>query len=846
MDSFFIAIYRFLAKRRPLMWLLLVGSFAVFVFFGLKVKYEEDISKLLPSSGSAEESGLAFSNLRVKDKIFIQIQGREGILDPSTLAEYSDEFVEGLSEKDADKGYIAGILNGIDGDVIMNALDYALGNVPLLVDEDCYAAFDSLLAPSAIEAQMKLNRELVYSDEDGNATMMVSQDPAALRKALLPQGKSLAGGLGGYAMVDGHLFCPDSTVALIFLSPDFNSMDSKAGTQLVKMIEKEISAFNSKHPDAEVLFHGSPVNSVFNSRYIKKDLVLTIGISLIIICLVIGLCFRNRGTLPMLLAPVVYGAFFSLACVFWLKGGMSLMAIGLGALVLGVALSYCLHVLTHYKYVGDPVQVLKDQATPVCLGCLTTIGAFAGLLFTRSELLRDFGIFASFAMIGTTLFALVFLPHFFRPEKNRRNEKAFALIDRINSCPVDRCKWLLAVIAVVCAVCCYTQRWVTFDSDLRHIGYIEPSVQKSMDIYSAKNNRGLASMYYAASGPDLDAALTGNRVIVSVLDSLEKAGVVKQYSKVSDLFITKEEQQERIDRWNEYWSAPQGKRAEGSIGTRPVHFEWKETRIAEARRTIEAAAVRNGLSPDMFEPFYAMLEADYQPCSLYDAGVLPEELVCNFIEESYDGGYMVFTSVLMPEDRKMEVNDAIASHPRAVVIDPFYYTNDMVRILNDDFNVILGISTIFVFIVLLLSFRSLVLAVLAFLPMGLSWYIVRGVMGIFGLQFNLINIIIATFVFGIGVDYSIFVMNGLLSGASGKDDKLLNYHKTAIFFSAFVLIVVIVSLLFATHPAIRSIGISTLIGMGSTVLITYTVQPFLFRQLMKIKYFRRRFGKKEN
>jgi len=125
--------------------------------------------------------------------------------------------------------------------------------------------------------------------------------------------------------------------------------------------------------------------------------------------------------------------------------------------------------------------------------------------------------------------------------------------------------------------------------------------------------------------------------------------------------------------------------------------------------------------------------------------------------------------------------------------------------------------------------------------MGLSWYVVQGIMGIFGLQFNLINIIIATFIFGIGVDYSIFVMTGLIAKAKGEDDNLLIYHKTAIFFSAFVLMVVTGSLLFATHPAIHSIGISTLIGMSATILITYTLQPALFRYLMRYPFFSKRF-----
>ena len=132
------------------------------------------------------------------------------------------------------------------------------------------------------------------------------------------------------------------------------------------------------------------------------------------------------------------------------------------------------------------------------------------------------------------------------------------------------------------------------------------------------------------------------------------------------------------------------------------------------------------------------------------------------------------------------------------------------------------------------------LALLAFLPMFLSWYVVQGWMAILGLPFNLINIVISTFIFGIGVDYSIFVMQGLIAEQRCQSSQLLEYHKVAIFFSAFVLIVVVVSMLFATHPAITSIGVSTLIGMASTILITYTLQPLLFRWLTKWPFMRRR------
>ena len=823
MEKLFIAIYRFFEKKKALMYGLLILSSVIFIYFGSKVQYEENIAKLLPQTDAATESGLAFGNLRVKDKIFIQLtSATDQPVAPEILAAYCDEFIETIQQKDTATHYIANVLYQIDDDLIINGLDYALTHVPSFVSPQTYARFDSLLTEEAVDAQMALNYDLVMNDEEGNKTTMVGQDPAALRMAMIPQGMSMDKGAAGFTLIDRHLFVPDSTVALAFLAPNFSSFDSMSGILLVDLLEEEIKHFTAAHPEVDIYFHGNPVNSVFNSRQIRSDLWLTVGLSLLVICAVLGYCFRNKSTLFMLLSPVVYGVFFSLACMYWLKGGMSLMAMGIGAIVMGVALSYCLHVLTHYKYVSDPVQILKDQSTPVILGCLTTIGAFLGLLFTESDLLKDFGWFASFAMVGTTFFALVFLPHFFRPEGNRRSDKAFRVLDKLNSYPLDEKRGVRIALELICLVCLFTAGWVTFDSNLRNIGYNEPKVVKSRQLYEEKNSKGFATQYYAATAEDLDEALVYNKAILATFDSLKQEGALHQYAKVSELFIPLEEQEERIALWKDYWT---------------------EERIADVRLTIDRMAKKNGLDPVMFEPFYMMIESDYEAESLYEAEVLPESLVSNFIEETTEGNFMVFTSVQLLEENKKVVNDAVAAQPHAVVIDPFYYTNDMVKLLNDDFNTILGISSVFVFLVLLVSFRSIPIALIAFLPMGLSWYVVQGIMGIFGVQFNLINIIIATFIFGIGVDYSIFVMTGLIAKAKGEDDNLLTYHKTAIFFSAFVLMVVTVALLFATHPAIHSIGISTLIGMSATILITYTLQPALFRYLMKYDFFSKRFKK---
>ena len=157
--------------------------------------------------------------------------------------------------------------------------------------------------------------------------------------------------------------------------------------------------------------------------------------------------------------------------------------------------------------------------------------------------------------------------------------------------------------------------------------------------------------------------------------------------------------------------------------------------------------------------------------------------------------------------------------------------------MSEDFNVLQWLSMAFVFVVLLLSFRFNVKhTVLGFLPILLSWMIVLGAMVLFDIRFNLISIIISTFIFGIGVDYSIFVMDGL----THQDSQKLTFHKTAIFLSAVTLIAVtlittVSSMLIASHPAIRSVGFSTLVGLLSAVILSYVLQPAIYRWINRNK-----------
>ena len=806
------------------MHVLLWGSFALFAAFGLQITLEEDIIKLLPREATNNE--LAFSQIEIKDKTFIQITSRdpENPASPEDLGDAMEEFCGKLQAADSDGKYIRGILHTLDIGLALDAMDFGLAHLPAFVDTAYYAGILEAMEPAAVDSMMAENYKTVMSDMTGTLSQLAAMDPIGVRnvvlKELFPEGM---GALGGYSIVNGHLMCPDKTVALAFLTPAFSSTNSGIATRFMKVLNKVKSEFEAEHPDMKVYTHGDVMTGVSNSSTMKTDLALTVGISFLIILLIILFSFHRFSFVLQQIMPVVYGTFFSLACMYWIKGYMSLMALGISALVLGVAISYCLHVLIHYYYVADTEAMLRDESTPVFLGCLTTIGAFLGLLFTESDLLRDFGLFSTFGLIGSTLFALIFLPHFLDPSQIKfKRSHGFPLVEKINSMPWDRNLWVIIILLVVITVGLVLSPKVKFDSDLRNLNYDKPEYLASAQLYNEKNADGATHLYFAAHDEEsLDKALMYNDGLSIALDSLKASGLVKGYSPIAKLLLVPQSvQEERIAAWKEFWN-PQ--------------------RVAALDKQLRASAKAHDLPADFAQPFIALLTQDYEPGSLYESGIVPPGLMSNYVEQQESGRYMVFTDVAFDMADKDKVIKALVAEPNVLVIEPFYYCRDMVEIIHDDFNTTLLISSIFVLLVLLISFRNIWIALLAFLPMGISWYVLQGYMALFGLEFNLINIVISTFIFGIGVDYSIFVMEGLLSEAREGVNNKLAYHKVAIVFSAMVLAIVTFSLIFATHPSLKSIGWITLIGMASTILITYSLQPYVFRRLAKIPYFRRSF-----
>ncbi|MBI3883410.1 MAG: 1-acyl-sn-glycerol-3-phosphate acyltransferase, partial [Sphingobacteriales bacterium] len=483
-----------------------------------------------------------------------------------------------------------------------------------------------------------------------------------------------------------------------------------------------------------------------------------------------------------------------------------------GSVVLGIAVNYSLHVFNHYRHTKSIEQVIKDLAMPLTIGGFTTIGGFLCLEFVESEMLKDLGLFAAFSLIGASLCSLIFLPHFIASKKEQANhliENELSWIDKIATYNPQYNKYLVTGILILTIAFFFTAKNVRFESDMTKMNYMSDQLKKSEAKLNRINQYALQSVYLVTEGKTLDDALVNNEKLVVEIENLKEKNIVKKYSGVSSLIISDTLQKERIERWNRYWTP-----------------EKKQQLIA----TLQKEGAAAGFNTTAFDQFNSLLNKKFVAIDQASMAEIRKSFLADFITEK-PGKATVVTLLKVSPGNKQVVYNTFENNPNITVVDKQYLTARFVEIINADFTSIAIMSSLLVFTVLLLTYGRIELTLVSFIPMFISWIWILGIMGLFHISFNIVNIIISALIFGLGDDYSLFIMDGLLQEyKTGK--KNLSSYKSSIFLSAITTIAGLGVLIFAQHPALKSIALISIIGIVCVVIMSQILIPFFFNFLI--------------
>jgi uncharacterized protein len=811
MGTIFVNIYRILKKRRIIFFILFLGSLLFAGFFASKISLEDDITKIMPSDEKIEKLNTVFKNSKFLDKIVVTVSMKDSaaLAQPQLLMEYTDSLISNLGS--IDTSLIKEITYKVNDDVMYDVYNTYLDNLPVFLEENDYATLDKLIEPAKIDSTLERNYKTLLSPASVILKKNILRDPVGIAPYALKRMQNLQFD-DNFELDNGYIFTKDKKHLLFFIVPKVKPSETDKNAALLSGINSALNKTSaSGNNEIHAEYFGSAAVAVGNAVQIKKDVTLTLTITVIGLFLFITFFFRRIEVFFIIFIPVLFGAAFSLALLYLYKGSISGIAIGAGSIVLGIAMDYTIHFYTHFKHLNSAEATVKDLSFPLTLGSTTTIGALLSLMFVKSEALQDFGMFAAFSLLGAALFTLILFPHLMRKKKADAVEKIHKpnIIERIAGYKFEQNKYLLAFILCICCISIFTSQKVEFETDMMKMNYVSSDLAKAEQNLNNISNVSLRSVYLVSSGKDLDEALTNNEKNLPLLQKLEKEGSLKKYSTVSIFLLSKAEQQRRIERWKNYWTPEKKAKLKNELILKSEKYKFKE---------------------NAFDQFYTSLDKQYSPVGIDAFQGLRSTLLNNYVTEK-ENETTVVTVIKTTAENEDKIYNAFIENDHLIVFDKKFLTNRFIEIIRNNFNLILAISSLLVLIMLIISYGRFELALITYLPMVLSWLCILGIMGAFGIKFNIINIIVSTFIFGLGDDYAIFITDALMTEYKTGQRNLSSY-KTGIFISATTTMIGIGVLIFASHPALKSIGLITIIGMFSVLIISNTIQPALFKFLI--------------
>ncbi len=809
-----MTVFRWMKSHPFWCWGLLILLVTVSALGAWRLRYKEDITDFLPVDRDYRRSLEIYQDIAGGSGIAVCFTSRDDSVTAAALLPRAMEMYTDVLGRLDTAHWFTGVTARVRQDDILAMMDFCYAHIPWLLRPGELP--ESPADTSFLRERLTRSYRLLTSQAGSQSADWIDTDPLGL---FAPVGERLLAFRPSMTMHlrDGYVFSSDGKCAWISLVSPFGNSETGSNGDLVSLLGEACDSVMVAMPRVECHAIGAPVVAVGNARQIRRDSLLALAVAALLILLALIRRFRDLRPLFSILVATGFGYLFALGCLGWMLDSLSVIVLGIASMLIGIAVNYPLHYECHLREVGDASVALRDLVSPLVIGNLTTVGAFLTLVPLPAVALRDLGLFAALMLVGTILFTLLWLPQMRSRSATHPQpaSDAGAASERCRSPRFDR---IVSVFLVIGTLVFGWFSWHTeFDADFTHINYMSPATRSDMQQLSALDGQGDGVSVYAVLNSESAGAEAPR--LTAVLDSLSRAGIVASVCNPWLLLPDAEAQQLRLVTWHRYW--------------RDSGFVDRDGALAGGWYRMMAIARDIGFSDEAFTGFRSLL-SDSLPVLSSDAfRPLTDNAMARYVRH---GNLLVRAEV--PRARVAGVGMALqAAAPRSLVFDQGSLNARIATSLTSSFNWIGILCGAIVFLFLWASFRRLEVALIAFLPMVFGWIWILGIMQLLGIQFNIVNIILATFIFGQGDDYTIFVTEGLIRDYRTGTRTSASYLRS-IRLSAFIMLVGMGALVFAQHPALHSLGQITLIGMGVVFVMAVLVPPLLFRLFLKWNPFR--------
>ena len=291
----------------------------------------------------------------------------------------------------------------------------------------------------------------------------------------------------------GLLYNPQTKAWLMGVRINKEVMNSKKRNEVVANVVGIVNDFGKK-TNLEIHLSGLPLVRTIMTTRIANEMRWFLLISVILSAVILLLFFRSVSAMLLSLSVVIIGVLWSLGTMHLFAYKITLLTALIPPLVVVIGIPNCIYFLnkyhTAYTDTGEKREALVTMVSRmgiVTLFCnLTAAIGFAVFAFTKSQVLKEFGVVAGINIISLFFISLILIPVTlsFLPVPKSKHTKYLESIrlnrwlDRLEKWSLGHRNLIYVATALIAAVS------IAGVFRLQSVGYIVDDLPKTDKLYT--------------------------------------------------------------------------------------------------------------------------------------------------------------------------------------------------------------------------------------------------------------------------------------------------------------------------------------------------------------------------
>ena len=631
--------------------------------------------------------------------------------------------------------------------------------------------------------------------------------------------------LDKYLSGESYMLSNDGRMGLFVIEPAFTMEDIGIMVEGVNLIEGAVK---------RIAFENGVNGGLTGLTVVGRDEMATsekglAGSSLAALILILALMiftFRMFSAPLVSGIPLVIGILWTIGLAGFIIHRLNIITAMYMVVLLGLGIDYAIHLLTAFVQERDEgahfedavVGALGKSGSGIIIGALTSAAAFFMLMTAKTEMVSELGIVAGLGILSELSAMLMLIPPIlsfrnYRKEKKGKQERAIFKKVSFSAHAASGLgrilvkSPLLIAVVMVCVVTgfAFYSGKVSIETNIMNM--------EAKGLESIRLQNEMTKEFGMA--PDGLSVIEDNLSDVKVLSrKLEKLSSVKRVESIAPYVVTDEEWKERL---------PEIKKLKALLK--------------------DEGKTDNVINKELREQLLKMASEEK-----VDINMVPASIRDSYVSADGDRFLLSIIPTKNPWDgefRKIFTSQIETVTPKATGM---ILAGDQLSNMAKADGLHSSIAAVIaIFIILLMDFKNLKLASVTLIPLAASFLVLFGIMGIFNIKFDFINIIAVPLLIGIGIDDAVHINHRYLLEGNGSMARVIGKTGTALLLTSLTTIIGFASFIPSPMRAMKSTGIVLSLAMAIAFINSVLLHPaVLVIMAEKLKFNIYPWGKRGN